>query len=222
MAIRPIFIPLSTPPYVKAVDIEFEWFAGFAITQKHKSIQSLHENAIKKGVCQKPLEASSKSEDAFGTQLSAFNILVSVSGKETTLENLFQASKVFEGGGPYRDLLDVSPREAKRDQRLKDSGMMISFQGREEWPLEPKTMYYDWLFLNAIYRSFDKYESIINYDAFTDIEFNPLKSFSCQARSAALFLGLYKAGVLEETLSSSKSFKELMTPLNDTKQSLLI
>lgn len=222
MALRPVFLPIPTAPYVNVINVEFEWFAGFAISQKQKSIQSLHASAVKEHVCKKPLEASSKSEDIFGAKLSAFNILISVGDKETTLENVFQASKVFEDGGPYRDLLDVSPKDAKRDPRLKESGMMICFQGREEWPLEPKTMYYDWLFLNAINRSFEKYHQITEYDAFTDIEFNPNKSFSCQARSCALLVGLYNAGILKDALSSSDSFKKIMSPLNNSNQATLI
>ena len=40
-------------------------------------------------------------------------------------------------------------------------------------------------------------EELIDYDAFTDIEFNPQKSINCQAKSAALFVGLVKQGSID-------------------------
>ena len=35
------------------------------------------------------------------------------------------------------------------------------------------------------------------YDGFTDIVYNPNKSVGCQARSAALYVGLTRAGLLD-------------------------
>ena len=50
-----------------------------------------------------------------GVKLSAFNLKLN----GYTLENIFQSSKVFSNGGPYRDLMNVAPKEAKRDGRLQ-------------------------------------------------------------------------------------------------------
>jgi len=53
------------------------------------------------------------------------------------LECVYQASKVFMEGGPFRDLLERNPRDAKRDERLKTSGPLKEFQFEGvEWPLE--------------------------------------------------------------------------------------
>ena len=49
---------------------------------------------------------------------------------------------------------------------------------------------------------------IINYDFFTDIEFNHEKSLNCQARSAAIFVSLYQKGLLEECLADIVKFEE--------------
>ena len=46
MANRPVFIPsenLNNPVLIESV--EFEWHPGMAVSQKQRSIQSLHENA---------------------------------------------------------------------------------------------------------------------------------------------------------------------------------
>ena len=181
---RPIFIPLRDNIGVIEQDIEFDWHMGMSAEVRKRSIRSLHQEAKKQGF-NKILEASSKSEQQIGIQLSAF-FLKNI--KNYPVENLFQSSKVFENGGPYRDLLTVTPREAKKDNRLKESGKMTKFSfNNKDFPLEPKSLFYDWLYLNVLFsdRNSDLREELFNnhFDAFSDIEFNPNKSFSCQART---------------------------------------
>ena len=75
--------------------------------------------------------------EAIGIKLSAFNLKIN----SYTLENIFQSAKVFENGGPYLDLLDVSPKEAKRDERLHKSGSLKAFRYQnEDFPLIPQTV----------------------------------------------------------------------------------
>ena len=190
---RPIFIPLRDNIGVIEQDIEFDWHMGMSAEVRKRSIRSLHQEAKKQGF-NKILEASSKSEQQIGIQLSAF-FLKNI--KNYPVENLFQSSKVFENGGPYRDLLTVTPREAKKDNRLKESGKMTKFSfNNKDFPLEPKSLFYDWLYLNVLFsdRNSDLREELFNnhFDAFSDIEFNPNKSFSCQARTLALCVSLYE------------------------------
>ena len=86
----------------------FEWYSGFAVSQKQKSIKSLHNAIINADANAKPLEISTKSMETIGVKLSAFNLQIN----NYTLENIFQSAKVFENGGPYLDSLDMSPKEA--------------------------------------------------------------------------------------------------------------
>lgn len=171
----------------------FEWFSGFAVSQKQKSIASLHNAIIKADKSAKPLEISTKSKETIGIKLSAFNLKLN----NYTLENVFQSAKVFERGGPYLDLLDVLPKEAKRDERLRNSGSLRAFRYQnEDFPLIPKTVFYDFIYITAIKKSFltDEINAISNYNYFTDIEFNPAKSLNTQARTVAmikLILGEY-------------------------------
>ncbi|MGK0235693.1 MAG: hypothetical protein ACI9EK_002233 [Psychroserpens sp.] len=213
MAKRPIFIPTNIFPYVEEKLVEFKWHSGFAVTQKQKSIYELHNTATDLKLCKTPLEISSKSEVDLGKNLSAFNLKVTLENKkQIALENVFQAAKVFQNGGPFNDLLYVSPLDAKRDIRLKESGDLISFKGKNKtWPLEPKTLFYDWIYINALHRNPELAEGLIKYDSFTDIEFNPSKSFNCQARSAGLFLGLQQANLLNQVLSSPEYFLDVCT-----------
>lgn len=50
------------------------------------------------------------------------------------------------------------------------------------------------------------YENLLEYDAFTDIMFTPGRSLNCQARSAAIFVSLYRIGKLEEALRSQEDY----------------
>ena len=64
------------------------------------------------------------------------------------IKSKYLSSKVFEYGGPYKDLA----------------------------------------------------RQVVEYDAFTDIEFNPQKSVNCQARAVALFVSLCRRELLQRVL----------------------
>jgi hypothetical protein len=217
MASRPVFIPSNEFPFVKEVLVEFKWHAGFAVTQKQKSITEFHEAINLLGLGKSPLEISSKGILEIGTALSAFNLKVELgNGQYVAVENIFQAAKIFENGGPFKDLLHTTPLEAKRDIRLKESGDMTGFRGKEGiWPLEPKTLFYDWIYINALHRQSELASAVLAFDSFTDIEFNPAKSFNCQARSVALYISLFNSGHLKSVLENSDNYKQLMTQDTD-------
>lgn len=224
-AIRPIFIPNREQVGVIEQNIEFDWHLGMSEEVRKRSVKSLHEVASQLGFSP-ILEASSKSDQQIGIQLSAF-YLTNIKG--FPIENLFQSSKVFENGGPYRDLLTVTPREAKKDMRLRTSGAMTKFVfNQQEFPLEPKSLFYDWLYLNVLFS--EKNTSLCQkffenkYNAFSDIEFNPEKSFSCQARTLALCISLYENNVvkdfIQDPIGISAQFS-LYQKVNDSQQSEL-
>ena len=185
MAKRPIFIPeYSENAFVNRDNIDFHYYSGFAVVQKQKSIASLHEAIHEKYGFEKILEVSSKSQDQLGIDLSAFNLMMvdKKSNKKFSVECAFQSSKVFEQGGPFIDLLNRTSREAKKDQRLKESGNLLKFVFyNREWDLLPRTAFYDWLYINALNANPQYHEELSQYEAFTDIEFNPEKSINCQA-----------------------------------------
>lgn len=212
MAQRPsFFVNYQKGCCVKEEIIEFEWHPGLSITQKIKSINSLHCAIKKKFPDVNVLEISSKSDVPLGKELSAFNLYFKPTGfsKSISLEVIFQSSKVFDLGGPYTDILNKTSVEAKHDERLKKSGnLKFFYYSGYKWPLEPKTLFYDWLYLQALIDNKNLANSILNYDCFTDIEFNPKKSFNCQARSAAFFVSLSRQNLLNEVLFSKESYIE--------------
>ena len=218
MANRPVYLPgLKGSALVVPVDVEFKWVAGMAVSQKQKSIRSLHESAAQRNIS-KVLEISSKSENSLGVKLSAFNLqITTTSGLKISVENAFQASKVFQHGGPYLDLLQSTPREAKKDQRLSTSGDLIEFRLEgQNWPTRPLTAFYDWLYLSALQQSPMLAEQLLAFDGFTDIEFNPERSLNCQAASAALFVALSRRGELEAATTNRDAFIERLKASTST------
>lgn len=215
MATRPVFVVSLDPRHCIRENIEFEYFNGFSDKQKKKCIHSLHEAYQKIHKEKRILEISSKSEDELGRKLSAFHLILSLkNGKKCSVESIFQASKIFETGGPYTDLLNVSPREAKKDERLKNSGKLISFSfDGTLFPTEPKTYFYNWLYIHALSSYPELSKSLLEYDAFTDIVFNPQKSINCQAEAAAIYVSLQKQGLLQEALRYNESFLKIVYSL---------
>lgn len=178
MASRPAFY--INEKKVVSKNYDFEWSGGFAISQKQKNIIKLHA-----AIGGKTLEVSTKSLDNLGKKFSAFNLKLN----GYTLENIFQSSKIFENGKNYSSLLYVSPKEAKRDERLKNSGKIIGFVFEEyTWNTEPKRAFYDYIYCKAVKQCINQsdLQLLLNYDYFTDIEFNPNKSINTQAHAIVI------------------------------------
>lgn len=209
MALRNVYVStgdIDNPVIERA--IEFNWFPGFSIQQKQKSIDSLHKEFFDIYKIT-PLEISSKSKDKLGVNASAFNLEIFLREFDltTTVECAFQGAKVFEKGGPYVDLLSKTSREAKKDNRLKESGSLLEFRLAENsWPIMPKTAYYCWLYVLGVSQSQELSQGLISYSAFTDIEFNNKKSLNCQAYAAALYVTLIKTGRFFDILESKEKF----------------
>lgn len=211
MAERPVFIPQLNNIGVDAPSLSFTWHAGYSLSQKQKSIKSLHESVKSRGAS-RILEISSKSEEELGQALSAFNL--SAKTKETekifTVETAFQSSKIFENGGPYNDLLFGSSRAAKKDNRIRDSGRVIGFEfSKKRFPTWPLTYFYDWLYSQFLLYNDRLSMMIVNYDAFTDIEFNPEKSINCQAHSAALFVSMKACNTPDCDIANPDTFLQI-------------
>lgn len=212
MAKRPVFIPLKDgPQLLEERPVEFTWHPGMSATQKKKNVFELHRAANRLGLSN-VLEVSSKSDSEAGRRLSAFYQKVEIEGKSTSVESAYQASKKFENGGPYADLLYADPRTAKRDERLRNSGRIISFCLLDQnYPIVPPTAFYDWLYCQALGKfGWWVEEKLSKFDAFTDIEFNPERQVNCQARSCAIIVALAERGMLERACTGFDSFVEIV------------
>lgn len=201
MAVRPVYIPKSSAPFYNTVNIEFKWNGGFAVSQKQKNIKAIHDGFRSIHPDGKPLEISTKSLLETGIKLSAFNLMKYVPDldKSIPVENVYQSGKVFENGCQYTDLMLVSPKDAKRDERLKSSGKLIMFKfNGQEFPLIPESLFYNYIYINAVLENEELSHKILEFNGFTDIEFNPQKGISTQAKSAAIYVSLSNLGLLEK------------------------
>ena len=212
MAYRPVFYG-DAFGYKKYM-IDFEFFTGFSLSQKQKSIQSLHNSIIRNFPERKILEVSSKSLDEIGRQASAFNLNVILkSGKEFSVEQIFQGSKKFRRSGSQLHLIDqMTSKELKKYiGKVHQVDELVSFECFGQiFPLKPQTFFYNWLYINSLHKNQLLANQIINYDTFTDIEFNPNKSKNCQAEACSIYVYLYKSNLLDFALSSKENFLQVV------------
>ena len=196
----------------------YTFYPGFALIQKHKNIVSLHESIMQKYPNSNILEVSSKSETEIGKKLSAFNLMLD----GCCVESVFQSSKVFANGEQYDFLLGKSGREVKKYMKEHASGPLKCFRYQGiEYPLFPKSAFYDYIFIKALLANKDLCEELIKYDFFTDIEFNEKKSINCQARTCAIFVSLVKNGKIKNVIASFDTFKTIYYELNDEQLELV-
>jgi len=183
----------------------------------------LHESARRQGY-NHILEISTKSLDELGVSLSAFNLSAKTKkkGYEFTVERAFQSSKVFEHEGPYIDLMAKISREAKKDVRLKTSGLLLRFEFcGKEFPRNPPTYFYDWLYINTLLENPALIEEVKDYNIFSDIEFNHEKSINCQAYSIALFKSMLNCGQDTSVLKIPETFLKITSNEYSKKSKML-
>lgn len=213
MASRIIFLPNSSSENDLFIEklVVFDWVPGISLSQAKKSVRNLHEAALNQLGMAKILEISTRSEEILGISLSAFNLLFA--GNTFSVESAYQASKVFENGGPFVDLLNSNSIDAKQDSRLKSSGKLIGFRFEgENYPVTSAPNFYDYLYVKSLLTFRDRH--LINgYEGFTDIAFSQTslvykskKAYNCQARSAAIYC----------TLSSRYLENDIMTKLRES------
>lgn len=211
MATRPVFVPrLNGGPLAQECFFEFGWSGGFAESQKKKNVVALHA-AAKQGGIENVLEISSKSEEKVGRRLSAFSLKLDCNGVKYPLESVYQGSKVFEKKGPFPEVFNLEPREAKRFIREMDNGRLIGFEFEQKrYPLNPKNAFYDWIYIRALADHSVWIQENVHYDGYTDIEFNPDKQVNCQARAFAEFKSLAARSKLDAAVNDFDLFASML------------
>lgn len=192
--------------------VDFQWFAGFAKRQLLKSIQSLHAAFLGQQPTAKILEISSASPEKLGVAASAFNLRVMTSHGEYTVEQLFQAGKVFKKHGDQSAVLKLPSKQAKKQIKLlHQTDELVGFeQFGYQFPLTPQTFFYNWIYLKALQQNKEIGQALLEYDAFTDIYFNSQKSLNCQADACSIYVSLAKRGLLKQALVDADSFLKVV------------
>ena len=216
MAEKMVFISDGQKPYYEII-VNYKFVPGFSPIQRKKNVASLNESLSKEFPTLRTLEISTKSDSELGRALSAFNL--KLNGKY--IETIFQSSKVFADGSQYEFLIDKKPLEAKRFiQGLKKQEIVkFRFNG-VDYPINPKSMFYDFIYINALKNNPELSSQLKNYDIFTDIEFNYQKSINCQARACAIYSYLLKTGNVDKYINDINLFKTLYDGVHSDKISL--
>ena len=179
--------------------VEFTYVKGMAFSQKCKNVRSFHSSIQTRFPSVRILEISTKSNNHLGVSLSAFNLTLD----GCPVECLYHASKVFEEETCFEFLKDCSPRDAKR--YIRENGQKplkcYRYEGKEI-PLSTGTLFYDYIYIRALMQHPEVSSDLINYDLFTDIEFNEKRGLNCQARSCAIYSYMLRTGTVDMYMSS--------------------
>lgn len=205
MAERSVFISKNTYPFFEEMRVRFDFFPGFALSQKRKCQIGLHQNFMVAYPQAKILEISSSSLYSLGSELSAMHLQKHTSAGITTVESAFQSSRIFgekEEIGPFPDLLFTPGRECKKLVKERSQGLIshrYRFDGMDFFaPAHFISLFYNYLYLNALCeeenRNVAKRLLAGGYDAFTDLATNSLNN---QARACAIFVALARNGLLD-------------------------
>lgn len=205
MAKKMIFISTSDSSYSEKL-IEYVFVPGFAPSQRQKNVVNLEESIKKTFPNSNVLEVSTKSNNPLGVSLSAFNLKLD----GFSLESVFQSSKCFVDGSHYEFLMSEKPSFAKKYIKENSRGGLKKFSYKgEDYPLNPPSFFYDYIYAKALYQNKELSNQLVNYDVFTDIEFNHDKSINCQARSCAIYAYLLRNNLVEKAIEDPEVFKKV-------------
>ena len=74
------------------------------------------------------------------------------------------------------------------------------------FPIEPKTVFYDYLYVLALTQNPEIAEQVLAYYCYTDVEFNHKKQFASQARSCAIYKYLVDNNNLSDYIQDVNKF----------------
>lgn len=180
------------------------WYYGLASPYRDNGKELL--DAVKGSVVMidpngtdKWLEVSTRSESNLGKRLSAFNLKVKLAGTESTVESIYQASKVFERGGPFLEVAEMRPWIAKKYIQTKKNGLgeIKGFSFHKDYPSQPPELFYTFLYFSGLRTSLTEEDKtqLVKIQYFTDIMANPLSSINTQARAMARYVSMMRLGI---------------------------
>lgn len=197
-------MPSPVAPYFSEGVVTFPYRSGRDAESRSENSRSLIASIEKLAPKASVLEVSTSSNRSLGVRLSALNLLVTSNWGTNTVERTFQASKIFEHGGPFLEILrsDGNPKSLAK---LSNSGRLIGFRGPDgiEFKADGTSTFYDRIYLSALIQNPKLLEELVNFDIFTDLRFPkrvlgfaPNQPINTQARSCAIAKSLFVQGGL--------------------------
>ncbi len=206
MAVRKVYISLAAYPYAKEISVTFPW----SNKSKQQNVQAVLDSFHDVYPDVSALEVSLAASRPEGIHAAAMKLPLHLDAMEQDVPVgiVYEASKVFENGGPYVDLLQCSRQKVQKDPRLQQSGKCIRYclQGTE-FSMEPHPYaFFNWLYGCALRQNPEKTDDILKYRAFSDLDLGSTKKDrNSPARAAAVYAGLAAAGKLD-CLDSYEAF----------------
>lgn len=223
MAERYVFISKDSYPYYEKVYVALDWFGGHALSQKRKCEIGLHQNFLSEYPGYKCLEISEASLYSLGHDLSAMNLSKRTREGITSVESAFQSSRIYDDGetriGPFPEYLFSPGKVSKKEVKQASKGLISKEYLFDDMvfyaPQHHISLFYDYLYLNALLEEENQNATTKllegGYNAFSDLATTSLNS---QARSAAIFVGLHMAGLLDEVKEFNSYLKLFRTETN--------
>lgn len=181
MAVRPCFY-VQIPAVVTSFNQSFEWAPGFSLKQHQKCVANLHYKINQNTAQSDILEVSTRSTNPLGVKLSALKLRY----KGVSMEKLYQDAKRYK---KVHVTLTTVPAYIQDTYELAG----FYFEGTF-WQANTDDMsaFYDYLYCLAVKESlsYDEIMEITDYGIFTDIAFNPERSYNTQARACAFIKAL--------------------------------
>ena len=75
--------------------------------------------------------------------------------------------------------------------------------------METRTLFYDYIYIQALMQHLEISATLKEYDLFTDIEFNEKKGLNCQARSCAIYSYMLRTGTVDKYMGSMNGFEKI-------------
>ena len=186
--------------------VAFTYVKGMAFSQKCKNVLSFHSSIQAQFLGAKILEISTKSNNPLGVALSAFNLTLD----GCPVECLYHSGKVFTDGTDFEFLKTYLPRDAKRYVRENSDKVLKCYRyNGKEISLNTGTLFYDYIYIRALMQHPEVSSALMEYDLFTDIEFNEKKGLNCQARSCAIYSYMLRTGTVDKYMNSMESFEKI-------------
>lgn len=140
------------------------------------------------------LEISSRSDEPLGRSLSAMR-LRAADADGLPVESVYQAAKCYGDRGPDGSPLPNGFDAKRRDRERRAAGPLNGFEHAGAfWPATSGSAFYDHLWIKAA--AAHPAQGLHGYPAFSDQFHRPGRSVACQARAAAMLVGLDRAGKL--------------------------
>ena len=163
------------------------------------------------------LEISSRGEEPLGRSLSAMRLRADNTDSDRGLpvESVYQAAKCYRQGGPDEAPPTNGFDAKRRDRDRRAGGALAGFEHAGTfWPAASGSAFYDRLWIKAAEAAGAERPSLNlhRYDGFSDQFHRPRQSVACQARAAAMFVGLDRAGQLETVFDIDKWASTLGLP----------